>query len=84
MSKPADIAQAQKRGESLVDAGRPAEAAAVFREILAADPDNGFALTGLGFALFRAGDPYYNPNLSLTAGGYTLRIDAPRIASRAA
>ncbi|MBS0260600.1 MAG: glycosyltransferase family 2 protein, partial [Planctomycetes bacterium] len=34
--------------------------------------------------IFRDGDPYYNPNLSLLAGGYQLRPDAPHIHSRAA
>lgn len=34
--------------------------------------------------VFRDGDPYYNPNLSLKAGGYELRLDSPQIHSRAA
>ncbi len=56
MNIPADIAQALKRGESLINAGRFAEAAGVFREILAAAPTDVGALTGLGLALFQSGD----------------------------
>ena len=34
--------------------------------------------------IFDEGDPFYNPNLSLNAGGYKLRLDAPPVRSRAA
>ena len=34
--------------------------------------------------VFLDGDLYYNPNLSLKAGGYELRHDSPPIQSRAA
>ncbi len=56
MSTPANIAQALKRGEGLINAGRFADAAGIFREILVAAPNEVGAMVGLGLALFRIGD----------------------------
>jgi Tfp pilus assembly protein PilF len=53
--KPKDPNNLQLSGDLLVKLGRPEEAIAIYREILAIDANNRFALTSLGFVSREAG-----------------------------
>jgi tetratricopeptide (TPR) repeat protein len=67
---PADATALIDLGDMMLEARRPALAAAAYREALERAPDDGWARASQLFALWRAGDPNAKSALTTMASGH--------------